>query len=87
MKRTFKLTFFQQFTLCVSMGLVCILCAHLFQTGLFHNVYWTSCGVLFLVNPVWPEFLFSPYPEKQRLGARIAAVIMICLGLLGRFGI
>lgn len=87
MKKRFKLTFRQQCGICILVFLMNILLAHLFQTGLFHNLTWLICGGLFLVHPVCPENWFTVYPKSLEEGFRIGGAILIVLGLITRFGI
>lgn len=81
------LTFHQQVLVCFAIFLADILLAHLFQTGIFHNISWVLWGILFLLNPVWPESWVNMYPESGKKGARIAGGIMVLIGLIFRFGI
>lgn len=52
-----------------------------FHNGIFSNIAWTFYGLLFLLNPVCPE---RHDGKKGKLGARIAGVICIVLGLITR---
>ena len=80
-------SFRQQLLLCFVVFLIDILLAHLFQTGVFHNLSWLVWGLLFLVNPVWPEGWIPISPSHQNKGLRIAGAILILIGLTARFGI
>lgn len=89
MKKTLKLTFKQQFTIGIAVFIIDIVLAHLFQTGLFHNLSWLIYGGLFIVNPVLPESFVSSkiHPKAGIIGCRIAGLICIIIGLLLRSGI
>lgn len=87
MKNIVNLTFKQQIKLCIGVFIIDIVLAHLFQTGLFHNLTCLIYGGLFFVNPVWPEGWINVYPEQRKKGVRIAGVICIIIGLITRFGV
>ncbi len=82
-----KLTFRLQCRICIFIFLINILLAHLFQTGLFHNLTFLICGGLFLAHPVCPEHWGSAYPDGWERGFRIGGAILMVLGLITRFGI
>lgn len=89
MEKTRTLTFKQQVKVCIAVFIIDIVLAHLFQTGLFHNLSWLVYGAMFLVNPVLPERWWSArmHPKAAVTGLRIAGAICIYIGLTGRFGI
>ena len=81
-----KPTFRTQFRLCLLASLACMVLARLSRIDWFHNLNFLLWGGLFLWNPVWPESLVTPWPEKLRLGLRIGAILLLYIGLTGRFG-
>lgn len=87
MKKIVNLTFKKQISICIAVFIMDIVLAHLFQTGLFHNLTWLIYGVLFFINPVWPEEWVNVYPEQREKGVRIAGAICIIIGLITKFGI
>lgn len=89
MKKIITLTFKQQIGVCFAVFILDIVLAHLFQTGLFHNLSWLVYGAMFLVNPVLPEQLWSAkmHPKEAVTGIRIASAICIYIGLTGQFGV
>ena len=54
-----------------------------FHNGIFSNAVWIIYGLLFLLNPVYPERYSNE--KKGKLGARIAGIICIVIGLITRF--
>ena len=87
MEKMLKLTFRQQAIVGLAIFIVNILLAHLFQTGLFHNLGWMIWGGLFLINPVWPEKWLVFDTKTMKRNVRIGAVLCIVIGLITRFGI
>lgn len=62
------------------------LLAYLLKNGLCINIAWLLCGLLFLINPVYPNKNNIP-PKKGAFYARIGGVIVIILGLFIRNGV
>ena len=87
--RKYRLTFKQQILLCFAVFIIDILLAHIFQSGIFHNISWLIYGILLLVNPVFPEQwgIGKIHPRAEVNGCRIAGAICIYIGATGRFGI
>ena len=55
--------------------------------GFFFNIAWIIYGLMFVQNPVYPEFLACRHEsEKLEQYVRIAGVICIVIGLISRFG-
>ncbi len=63
------------------------LLAYLLQQGFWINVAWVLCGILFLVNPVYPTFGREIEPQKGRLAARIGGILVILMGFMIRNGV
>ena len=82
-----KPTYRQQLTVCAAVSIICVLLAYGLQEARFHNLHFLVWGTAFLWNPVWPASWQSPWPEKQLLGTRIGAGLLLSLGLFGRFGV
>ena len=60
------------------------LVAHLIQNGICINVAYIIIGLLFIINPVYPNINQTIEPRKGVLGARIAGILIILLGLMVR---
>lgn len=76
------LTFQRQIILGIVFIIVGNLLAFTFHKGIFSNIMWILYGLLFILNPVYPE---RSDCKKGKKGARIAGVICIAVGLLTRF--
>ena len=76
------LTFQRQIVLGIVLIIVGNLLAFTFHSGIFSNIMWILYGLLFILNPVYPEQSDS---KKGKKGARIAGIICIAVGLLTRF--
>lgn len=57
--------------------------AFVFHNGIFSNIAWIMYGLFFIINPVYPEKYIIE--RKGEIGARIAGIICIIVGLLTRF--
>ncbi len=53
--------------------------------GLYYNLAWIVSGLMFTLNPLYPENLVSMDRKKAEKGIRIASVIIIFAGLCGIF--
>ena len=82
-----KLTFKQQAL--GGIGLIILSCflSQIFQNGMFHNIAWIVYGLMFIINPVWPQFGADADPKKMKKACCIAGVICILVGVFTRFGI
>lgn len=77
-----SLTFQRQIVLGIVLIIVGNSLAFTFHNGIFSNIMWILYGLLFILNPVYPEQSDS---KKGKKGARIAGAICIAVGLLTRF--
>ena len=79
-----KLTFKRQ----IFGGIILIIAgnifAFVFHKGIFSNIVWIIYGLLFIINPVYPE-QYRYNEKKAKMGARIAGIICIIVGLITRF--
>ena len=73
-----KLTFRIQ----IIIGIILIIVAN----GIVSNISWVIYGLLFIINPVYPE-RYGNNEKKAKLGVRIAGIICIAVGLLTRFAV
>ena len=79
-----KLTFQNQIFLGVVLIAAANALAFIFHYGIFTNIAWILYGLLFFINPVYPK-RYHGEQEKAKLGARIAGVLCILVGILTRF--
>lgn len=54
---------------------------------IFYNLAWTLIGIIFLINPVYPKNAVYLEEKKAKKGIRIAAAIIIFIGLTNGFGV
>lgn len=71
----------------VILGIVLIIIGNVLafnlHNGMFSNIAWIIYGLLFLLNPVYPEQYINE--KSGKLAARIAGIICILIGLFTRF--
>lgn len=77
------LTFKRQIILGIILIIVGNMFAFVFHNGIFSNIAWIMYGLLFIINPLYPEQYIIE--RKGKIGARIAGIICIIVGLLTRF--
>lgn len=54
---------------------------------LYYNLAWALTGLVFFVNPVYPETLTNFEQEKAKKGIRIVGMIFVFIGLTNGFGV
>ena len=59
----------------------------LLKNDVWYNLAWVVLGLLFFVNPVYPENAISLEHEKAKKGIRIAGMILVFIGLTNGFGV
>lgn len=57
------------------------------ETDIFYNLAWALTGLIFFINPVYPESITCLEGKKARRGIRIAAAIIILIGYTHGFGV
>ena len=80
-----KFTFKRQLMLGIMLIILGNVLAFVFHRGILANIAWVVYGLLFLVNPVYPEWLKNRDSKKAEFGARIAGVLCILIGMLIEF--
>ena len=73
-------------------SLVIIMCAflfgQLFKMGILHNICWILVGLLFVINPVWPQVWDWRDHKELKKGVRIGGILVIVIfGFLVRYGV
>ena len=58
-----------------------------FENDIFYNFTWTFVGVLFFINPVYPESKVHLAEVKAQKAMRIAAVVVFFAGITNGFGV
>ena len=82
-----KMSFRVQACVCVILIALGFVFGMLTKDGLFSNIAWLSCGILFLLNPVWPNILDRFDHKQLQLGCRVGGLLMIIFGMITRFGV
>ena len=62
-------------------------CSLLLKNDVWYNLAWAVLGVLFFINPVYPENAVPLEQEKAKKGIRIAGIILVFIGLTNGFGV
>ena len=81
-----KLTFKRQLFLGIVLIIAGNILAFIFRKGIFSNIAWILYGLLFIINPVYPE-RYRDNGEKAKVAARIAGIVCIIVGLITRFAL
>ena len=78
-----KLTYKRQIILGIVLVVIGNTLSFTLHNGIFSNAAWIIYGLLFLVNPIYPERCIDK--KKGKIAARIAGLICISIGLLTKF--
>ena len=54
---------------------------------LYYNLAWALTGLVFFINPVYPESIRNFEQEKAKKGIRIVGMILVFIGLTNGFGV
>lgn len=76
------LTFKRQIIFGIILVVIGNILAFALHNGIFSNIAWIIYGLLFILNPVYPERCDG---KKGKLGARIAGAICIVIGVITKF--
>ncbi len=79
-----KLTFKRQLFLGIVLIIAGNILAFIFRKGIFSNIAWILYGLLFIINPVYPE-RYRDNGKKAKVAARIAGIVCIIVGVTTRF--
>ena len=79
-----KLTFKRQLFFGIILIIAGNILAFTFRKGIFSNIAWILYGLLFIINPVYPE-RYRDNGKKAKVAARIAGIVCIIVGLITRF--
>ena len=81
-----KVTFKQQVLFGIVLVIIGNSMAFALHNGIFANLSWIIYGIIFLINPVYPERAeWTLGDKKARMVVRICGVICILVGILIRF--
>ena len=79
-----KLTFKRQLYFGIVLIIAGNILAFTFRKGIFSNIAWILYGLLFIINPVYPE-RYRDNGKKAKVAARIAGIVCIIVGVTTRF--
>ena len=54
---------------------------------MYYNLAWALTGLVFFINPVYPESIRNFEQEKEKKGIRIVGMILVFIGLTNGFGV
>ena len=77
-----KLSFHPQLHLCIALIFAGFALTAITRISIFSNLGWILSGILFLRNPVYPEFFLNFPPKKRVRIIHIIADVLIVLGCL-----
>lgn len=76
-----KLTFGIQIIIGIILIIIANVLSFVLHNGIFSNISWVIYGLLFIINPVYPE-RYGNSEKKAKLGVRIAGIICIAVFVL-----
>ena len=79
-----KFTFKQQIITIVLLGT--FLLSILLKQGIFFNLGWIVSGLMFVVNPVYPDLSVNANLDNIEKSIRVVGIVLIAIGLSGFFG-
>ena len=79
-----KLTFKRQLFLGIVLIIAGNILAFIFRKGIFSNIAWILYGLLFIINPVYPE-RYRDSGKKAKVAVRVVGIICVVVGLITRF--
>lgn len=57
------------------------------ERDIFYNLSWTFCGLLLIINPIYPPKISNENLENIKKAIRIVGAILIFIGLTNGFGV
>ena len=58
-----------------------------FNKDIYYNLAWAFTGLVFFINPVYPQNIVRLERKDAEKGIRIAGMILVVIGLTNGFGI
>ena len=81
-----KFTFKQQIITTAIVLLGTFLLSILLKQGIFFNLGWIVSGLMFVVNPVYPDRSVNANLKKKKKSIRVVGIVLVAIGLSGFFG-
>ena len=82
-----KISFKAQLMIAAIIVIGCFVFSLYFENDIFYNFTWAFVGVLFFINPVYPESKVHLEEVKAQKAMRIAAVVVFFAGITNGFGV
>lgn len=81
-----KFTFKQQIIITAIVLLGTFLLSILLKQGIFFNLGWIVSGLMFVVNPVYPDLSVNANLDNIEKSIRVVGIVLVAIGLSGFFG-
>lgn len=81
-----KFTFKQQIITTAIVLLGTFLLSILLKQGIFFNLGWIVSGLMFVVNPVYPDLSVNENLDNIEKSIRVVGIVLVAIGLSGFFG-
>mgnify|MGYP000718880616 FL=1 len=81
-----KFTFKQQIITTAIVLLGTFLLSILLKQGTFFNLGWIVSGLMFVVNPVYPDLSVNANLDNIEKSIRVVGIVLVAIGLSGFFG-
>ena len=81
-----KFTFKQQIITTAIILLGTFLLSILLKQGIFFNLGWIVSGLMFVVNPVYPDLSVNANLDNIEKSIRVVGTVLVAIGLSGFFG-
>ena len=81
-----KFTFKQQIITTASVLLGTFLLSILLKQGIFFNLGWIVSGLMFVLNPVYPDLSVNANLDNIEKSIRVVGIVLVAIGLSGFFG-
>ena len=81
-----KFTFKQQIITTAIVLLGTFLLSILLKQGIFFNLGWIVSGLMFVVNPVYPDLSVNANLDNIVKSIRVVGIVLVAIGLSGFFG-
>ena len=82
-----KFTFKQQIITTAIVLLGTFLLSILLKQGIFFNLGWIVSGLMFVVNPVYPDLSVNANLDNIEKSIRVVGIVLVAIGLSGFFGV
>mgnify|MGYP001782954392 FL=1 len=81
-----KFTFKQQIITTAIVLLGTFLLSILLKQGIFFNLGWIVSGLMFVVNPVYPDLSVNANLDNIEKSIRVVGIVLVAIVLSGFFG-